>query len=137
MRIKTKLKSQKIRKNTIESLKKLETKISAGYPSNNPASYEKDLNGDIAIEKAYKINFTDKKFTPFLQVSYQNNISKYKKTFTGIVKSPIKKQNKKLDLLGKNMVEDIKETISITQLTPSSTNKGCIYGTVNFERVKK
>jgi len=137
MRINAKLKSKKLYAKVFKDLKNLETRIKAGYPENNPASHEKDLNGDSAIEKAHAINFSNKNFTPYLQVSYQNNIIKYKNSFVHIAKSPAKKQAKKLDKLGDVMVKDIQETISTIQLTPYSKNKGCIYGAVSSTRVKK
>ena len=34
------------------------------------------------------------------------------------------------------MVEDIKETLSSIQFSPTSNNAGCIYGAVSFVRVK-
>jgi len=137
MRINARLKSKKINTKILRDLKNLETKINAGYPAKSQASNEKDLNGATVLEKAYEINFSNKNYTPYLQNSYNNNIIKYKKEFVKIAKSKATKQIKKLDKLGEEMVNDIKEEISRTQTTPSSPNQGCIYGSVSFERKNK
>lgn len=136
MRIKAKLKSKKINTKLFKDLKKLEKSVKAGYPKENPETFERDLNGDSAIEKAHAINFSNKNFIPYLQISYENNKIKYQKSFKQIAKSDIRKQGKKLDKLGETMVKDIKGTLENIQYTPVSTNKGCIYGAVSFTVVK-
>jgi hypothetical protein len=137
MRIKAKLKSKKLNTKLFKDLKRLESSIKAGYPENNPKSHEKDLNGDSALYKAYEINFSNKNFIPYLQISYENNIIKYKKSFVKIAKSKVKKQDKEKKKLGEVMVKDIKNTISSIQYTPVSTSRGCIFGAVSFSIDKK
>jgi len=137
MRIKAKLKSKRLNAKLFKDLKRLESTIKAGYPDKNPKSHEKDLNGDSALYKAYEINFSNKNFIPYLQISYDNNIIKYKKSFVKIAKSKVRKQDKEKKKLGEIMVKDIQNTISSIQYTPVSTNKGCIFGAVSFSIDKK
>ena len=54
------------------------------------------------------INFSDKKFVPYLQISFEKNKLNYQKSFKVIAKMPPKKQDKAFDKLGKKMVADIK-----------------------------
>lgn len=137
MRLKTTLKKLKFNKKVFTDLKKLETKIKAGYPYENPETFEQDKNGFSAIYKANEINFTNSNFKPYLLISLNNNKIKYKKNFVFIAKSSQKKQIPLLNKLGADMVKDIKKTIKNNQLSPASNNKGCIYGSVTFAKVKR
>ncbi|MBL1293362.1 MAG: hypothetical protein COB61_005775 [Thiotrichales bacterium] len=136
MRINAKLKSKKLNKKLYNDLKKIAGKINAGYPKENSESHELDTNGYSALDKAYAINYANKDFIPYLQISYENNKLKYQKRFKQIVRLNPSKQKKQLDNLGAEMVEDIKETLSSIQFSPTSNNAGCIYGAVSFVRVK-
>lgn len=135
MRLKAKVKNKTLYKQVFADLKKLETKIKAGYPTENSQSHEVDKNGYSAVYKANQINFTDKNFIPYLQISYEDNKIKYQKRFMQIAKQSNKNLDKKLDKLGNEMVEDIKHTLSGIQHSPTSNNKGCIYGAVSFVRI--
>lgn len=137
MRLKGTLKSSKLNKKLYSDLKKLEGKVKAGYPKENSKSTELDSNGYSAIHKAYEINYANQNFIPYLQIAYQNNIIKYKRKFKAIAKSSARSQDKKLDKLGLEMVNDIKSTIKEIQHSPASNSKGCIFGAVTFSRVKK
>lgn len=137
MRIKGKLKKQKLNSKIFKDLQKMEGKIKAGYPKENSKSHDTDQNGFSALYKANEINFSDKNFKPYLQISYGDNIIKYKKSFVRIAKLAHSKQDKKLNKVGEEMVKDIKSTLSDIQASPISNNKGCIYGSVTFSRVKK
>jgi hypothetical protein len=136
MRINAKLKSQKLNKKIFQDIKKLETKIKAGYPKENPQSSAVDKNGYSATHKAYKINYENKNFVPYLQISYENNKIKYQKRFMTIAKQGNKKLDKKLDKLGSEMVSDIKHTLAGIQHSPTSNSTGCIFGALSFVRIK-
>ena len=135
MRLKAKVKSKKFYKQVFEDIKKLETRIKAGYPKENPISHEEDTNGYSAIHKANEINFTNKNFIPYLQISFEDNKIKYQKRFMQIAKQGNKNIDKKLDKLGNEMVDDIKHTLAGIQHSPTSNSKGCIYGSVSFVRI--
>jgi len=136
MRLSGKLKHQKLNKNIFKDIQKLATKIKAGYPDENPQSHAPDKNGYSATEKAYKINFTDINFVPYMQISYESNKIKYQKRFINIAKNGNRNLDKKLNQLGAEMVEDIKHTLAGIQHSPISTAQGCIYGALSFKRFK-
>lgn len=135
MRLKAKLKSKNFHKKVFQDLKKLETRLKAGYPDENSISHDVDTNGFSATDKAHKINYTDKNFIPYLQISFEDNKIKYQKRFMQIAKQGNKNINKKLDKLGNEMVDDIKHTLAGIQHSPTSNSKGCIYGSVSFVRI--
>jgi len=137
MRVKAKLKSKRLDKKLFADLKKVEGKIKAGYPEENPQTHERDQNGYSAIEKAHAINFSDKNFQPYLQISFTRNKIKYQKRFTLIARLSPRKQNSKLEILGEEMVSDIKETLAQFKASPLLTSKGCLFGAVSYKRVKK
>lgn len=137
MRLIAEKKSEKINKALFSDLKKMAQRIKAGYPAENPQTHAKDKNGFSALEKAIAINISDKNFRPYLQISYTKNKIKYQKTFINIIKMPPNKQEKALDLLGKEMVTDIKGSLAQLKLSPLSTSQGNIYGAISFIRVKK
>lgn len=135
MRLKAKVKSKKFYKEVFQDIKKLETRIKAGYPDENSISHDEDKNGYSAIYKANEINFTSKNFIPYLQISFEDNKIKYQKRFMQIAKQSNKNIDKKLDKLGNEMVDDIKHTLAGIQHSPTSNNTGCIYGSVSFVRI--
>ena len=137
MRLKAKAKSKKLNKKLYNDLKKLEGKLKAGYPKENPQSHELDKNGMSAIDKAYEINYANKNFTPYLEISYTHNKIKYKKRFTLIAKQKPKKQGKLLEKLGEEMVDDIQSVLANVKESPLLTGSGLIFGAVSYVRVVK
>jgi hypothetical protein len=137
MRVKPKLKKSNLNKKLFANLKNLEGSLKAGYPAENPQTHEKDLNGYSALEKAHALNFSDKNFKPYLQISFVKNKIKYQKKFILIARSHPRKQNSQLEILGKEMVKDIKASLAQLQSSPISLSKGCIYGSISYIKVSK
>lgn len=136
LKMKGKQKSKRLNKKTFVSLQQLQQNVTAGYPTSNPKSHEKDRNGHTAIFKAYEINFSNKNYVPYLQMSFEKNKNKYSKIFFKAIKANRKTFDKKLDKLGEEMVGDIKATLQQTQKSPPTNNKGCIFGAVSYIKAK-
>jgi len=134
---KVKLISKKLDKKIFTDIKKLEGRLKAGYPDENPKSSEQDTNGYTAQQKAYAINYSDANFIPYLQISHERNKVKYQKKFKWIAKRPPKQHARLLDDLGSEMVDDIKQSIAENKLSPLLEGPGSIYGSVSFVKVKK
>ncbi len=134
MRLTARQKSKSFNKKLFEEIKKLQTKIKAGYPQENKKTHELDNNGYSALYKANEINFSNKNFIPYLQISFEDNKIKYQKRFMQIAKAT-KNIDQKLDDLGAEMVKDIKHTLSGIQHSPVSNAKGCIFGAISYVRI--
>lgn len=135
MRIKAKIKTKKLDKKLFADIKKLEGKLKAGYPAENPQTHEKDKNGFSALEKSHAINFTDPNFKPYLQISYTKNKIKYQKRFKLVARMSPSKQSAGLEILGAEMVADIKNTLALFKASPLLTDKGCIFGAISYKRI--
>lgn len=132
---KTRLVKKRFNTKVFEDLKKIQGRVKAGYPASLPSSHEADQNGHTPLQKAHAINYTDKNFIPFLLISFDQNKNKYQKQFISALKfTDPKKREKKIDLIGEGMVEDIKDTLSTIQKSPLSSNKGCLFGAVKFTK---
>ncbi len=133
MKLNSRLKSKKIKKDIFKQIVDLEGKIVAGYPKESKKTHEIDENGDSVIFKVTEINFSNKNYIPYLQIVWENNKIKYKKKFASIAKQPLKHQSKMLNSLGDEMVKDIRQTLFKIQVAPQD-KVGCIYGAVSFIR---
>lgn len=130
---KTRLVKKRFNSKVFADLKNLQGRVKAGYPVALPSSHEADSNGHTPLQKAHAINYTNKNFIPFLLISFDKNKNKYQKQFLRALKfnDPAKRE-KKIDLIGAEMVQDIKDTLSEIQQSPTSSNKGCLFGAVKF-----
>lgn len=130
---KTRLVKKRFNSKAFQALRDMQGRVKAGYPASLPSSHEADQNGHTPIQKAYAINYTDKNFIPFLLISFEQNKNKYQRQFISALKfTDPKKREKKIDLIGEGMAKDIKNTLSTIQKSPTSSNKGCLFGAVKF-----
>ena len=137
MRLKAKLKRHKLNPKVLENLKSLELSLRAGHPKEAKETHEVDENGHSVAFKAYEINFSHKGYKPYLQVSFLENKTKYKKMFKNLASNSQKNPKKNIDKIGHEMVQDIRGTIKRFQLSPVGTTIGRIYGAVVFVHSKK
>lgn len=130
---KTRLVKKRFNAKVFADLKTIQGKVKAGYPASLPSSHETDANGHTPLQKAHAINYTNKNFIPFLLISFDQNKNKYQKQFLRALKfRDPKKREKKIDLIGEEMVQDIKDSLSAIQQSPTSSNKGCLFGAIKY-----
>ena len=132
MRLKAKLKRKTLNTKVLKNLKKLEVQLKAGHPKENPQTHEVDENGHSVLFKSHELNFTSKGYQPYLQIAYYQNRKKYAKLFKNLAKHPTAQTEKKLNAIGHEMVQDIKQTIKELQFSPVGTTTGRLYGAVSY-----
>ena len=137
MRLKAKLKKTKLNPKVLKNLKSLQSSLKAGHPAEAKETHEKDKNGFTVAYKAYEINYSSKNYKPYLQISYLKNAKKYKKLFKNLAKKPAKTKAQNINKIGAEMVQDIKNTLHQTQLSPIGTTIGRLFGAITFVKNKR